>query len=157
MKLFAHRRLASQLGALVVLVCLAQAPLEAQDVSLAPTFGVRTLRAGFLPDPVVIRLTAGGPIRTNLGGVNASVANAPDFRLFYTAGALPLTFRAESAADTTLLINLPDGTWIANDDADGTLNPRITLPRPQSGRYEIWVGTIGRANAPATLFITELR
>lgn len=142
---------------LVVLVGLAPLNAHAQNPNLGPTFGYAKLNVGFTPDPHIVGLTAGGRIRTNLGGVNAWVANAPDFQLFYRAGNLPLTFYVESSADTTLLINLPDGTWIANDDGAGNRNPMIRLPRPMSGRYDIWVGTYNGGFAPALLKITELR
>ena len=85
------------------------------------------------------------------------ITDAPDFRLNYTAGNLPLTFYVRSKADTTLLINLPDGTTIADDDSDGNLNPVLKLSRPRSGEYDIWVGTITQENAAATLHISELR
>ncbi|MCI0741712.1 MAG: hypothetical protein L0Y72_21985 [Gemmataceae bacterium] len=141
---------------LVMLIGLAPTAL-AQNTSLGPTFGYAKLNAGFSPDPHIVGLTAGGRIRTKLGGVNSWVANAPDFQLFYRAGNLPLTIQVESAADTTLLVNLPDGTWIANDDGAGKRNPMIRLARPMSGRYDIWVGTYNGGLAPALLKFTELR
>jgi uncharacterized protein (TIGR03067 family) len=129
--------------------------LAQPDPKLKATYGSVTLKAGFLPDPHAKQLTAGGTIRTNLGGVNANVAKAPDYKLFYTAGAFALTIHVESAADTTLLVNLPDGTWVANDDGGKGLNPLLRFAKPQSGRYDIWVGTFGPKTAPATLMITE--
>jgi hypothetical protein len=133
-------------------------PAEAQDINLKATYGSVKLKSGFLPDPFRKEVIAGGNINTKKGGVAAWIANAPDFRLFYTAGRFPLTIHVESDADTTLLINLPDGTWVANDDqAPGNLNPLLRFARPQSGRYEIWVGTFNKENAKATLFITELK
>lgn len=102
-------------------------------------------------------MVSGGGIRTDLGGVSAWVSNAPDFRLHYTTGGLPLTFKVDADGDTTLLINTPDGKWVANDDADGTLNPRVTIDKPQSGRYEVWVGSYKREALPATLLVTERR
>lgn len=123
--------------------------------SLPATYGSVNLSSGFLPDPFIKSLVAGGGTVTTLGGVRAHVATAPDFKLHYTSGNLPLTFRVESSSDTTLLINLPDGTWIANDDAGGGLNPLLRLERPQSGRYDIWVGTYGSQPASARLIITE--
>ena len=89
--------------------------------------------------------------------VTAWVAKAPDFRLNYTAGKFALTIYAESKADTTLLINLPDGKWVADDDSGGNLNPLVKFDKPQSGQYDIWVGTFGKENAPAVLKITELK
>ena len=130
---------------------------NAQDARLRPTYGSANLIVGFAPDPYVVNITAGGRIRTNLGGVGSWVANAPDFKLYYRAGKLPLTISVESPADTTLLINLPDGTWVANDDGAGNRNPVIRLARPMSGRYDIWVGTYNGGLAPARLKITELQ
>jgi hypothetical protein len=135
---------------------LITSPALAQDLSLPPTFGSVNLEAGFLPDPFVKLLIAGGPVKTALAGVKAHIAEAPDFQLYYTAGIYPLTITVESAADTTLLVNLPDGTWIADDDGGGNLNPLLHFKNPQSGRYDVYVGTFGKANAKANLIITEL-
>jgi hypothetical protein len=157
MKLSTASRLALRLGVVAVVVCLYVGRAEAQNINLRPTFGSVTLKSGFLPDPYVKQLVAGGPIRTNLGGVGAWVANAPDFKLYYTAGRFPLTIYAISRIDTTLLINQPDGTWIADDDSGGNLNPLIRWARPQSGRYDIYVGTFNQGNGQATLYITELK
>lgn len=158
MKMFTRAQLALRLGLVAGLAFLCVDRAEPQNPNLAPTYGSVTLKSGFTPDPFTKQLTAGGPIKTNKGGVNANVANAPDYRLNYTAGAFPLTFHAVSNADTTLLINLPNGTWIANDDGPNNgLNPLIKLTNPQSGRYDIYVGTVGPNAAPAKLFITELK
>ena len=132
------------------------ATVRSQDPSLGATYGSVRLQAGFTPDPYTVGVTSGGNIQTNLGGVRAWVANAPDFKLNYTAGSLPLIFRAESRGDATLLINGPDGRWYANDDSNG-LNPQIRFNNPQSGRYDIWVGSIPRDGTRATLFISEIR
>jgi len=131
---------------------------QAQDFNAKATYGMVKLKSGFLPDPYKKELIAGGTIQTDKGGVKAWIANAPDFRLHYEAGRFPLTIHVESDADTTLLNNLPDGTWVAHDDqAPGNLNPLLKFEKPQSGRYEIWVGTFGKDTAKARLFITELK
>jgi hypothetical protein len=157
MKLFAGRRLTLYLSVVAVLACFCVVRADPQDPSLAATYGEVKLKAGFTPDPYTKNLTAGGPLQTKLGGVNAWVAKAPDFKLYYEAGNFPLTIHVEAKADTTLLINLPDGTWVANDDGGGNLNPLLKFAKPQSGRYDIWVGTFGKETAPAVLKITELK
>jgi hypothetical protein len=140
----------------LALLALATGRAAAQpDPTLKSTFGEVKLKAGFLPDPFTKDLIAGGELETNLGGVKAKVAKAPDFKLHYEAGNYPLTIRAESKADTTLLINLPDGTWVADDDSGGNFNPKLTFAQPQSGRYDIWVGTYGAGLPKAKLIITE--
>jgi hypothetical protein len=148
------RRFSLPIGA-VIAFCLCGQAAAQPDPRLNPTYGTAALKAGFQPDPLVKALQAGGELRTNLGGVQAFVAKAPDFRLDYTAGKYPLSFTVKSAGDTTLLINLPNGTWIADDDSGGDLNPLIRIAQPPSGRYDIYVGTIGQAPVDAKLFITE--
>jgi hypothetical protein len=131
---------------------------DTQDINLVPTFGSISLKQGFTPNPFLKEVIAGGAIQTTLGGVKAWVANAPDFQLNYEAGKFPypLEIRVESPVDTTLLINLPDGTWIADDDSGGNLNPLLRFARPQSGRYDIYVGTFEKELGKATLIIREL-
>ena len=157
MKMFAGLRLALHLGMVAALAFYCEARADAQDPDLPATFGQATLQSGFTPDPHVAKLTAGGDIETKLGGQRAWVAKAPDYKLTFTPGKLPLTFYVESDDDTTLLINLPDGTWVADDDSGGGTNPLLRFANPQEGRYDIWVGTFGKDTAPATLKITELK
>lgn len=129
----------------------------AQDWTLNPTFGQTTLSAGFAPDPYTVQLTAGGNIDVgaSIGGqCRGMVANAPDYRLNYNAGSLPLYIGARSNSDTTIVVNAPDGNWYCNDDANG-LNPQVWWGNPQSGQYDIWVGTYGGGTAGATLYFTE--
>jgi hypothetical protein len=142
-----------------VFVCLCAAGVVAQDVNLKATYGEKELKAGFEPDPFKVKVEAGGSTQTELGGVKAWIEKAPDFRLVYEAGKYPLIFRVESKADTTLLVNLPDGTWLADDDSGGNLNPRIRIAQPKSGRYEIWVGTLTKdvGTPPAELLISEVK
>jgi len=155
MKLTGYRCLALCLGVAAAAAFLPAERAEPQDRTLPPTFGEVKLVSGFLPDPFKKDLVAGGSIETKLGGVKAKVAKAPDFKLFYKAGKFPLTIRVESKADTTLLINLPDGTWVADDDSGGNLNPKLKFQNPQTGRYDIWVGTYKDGLPKAKLIITE--
>lgn len=132
----------------------------AQDYTEPPSFGQVTLNAGFTPDPYVRNLTAGGSIRAQdrFSDCRGYIANAPDFSVNYTAGSYPLIFTVDSDADTTLVINGPDASWYCDDDgAESPLNPLVRFSNPQSGRYDVWVGTYSRgAGVPATLFVSEL-
>jgi hypothetical protein len=134
-------------------------PALAQDFSEEPTFGTLNLLTGFIPDPAVIPMIAGGDIDAgSLGGTcNGYIANAPDFRVNYEAGTdFPLIISAVSEADTTLVVNAADGSWHCNDDSHG-LNPAVSFTSPQSGQYDIWVGVYGEATtAPAGLYISEV-
>lgn len=144
-----------------MLAALALVPLShasAQDVAAAPTYGSAELSSGFMPDPHVIELTAGGDIAVNEGACNyGKVADAPDFDLYYTATeANTLYISAISGEDTTLLVNGPDGRWYCDDDSYGDLDPVIAIPKAQSGLYDIWVGTYGEELVSATLYISEV-
>ena len=140
--------------------CAAVSAAVAQDVNGQPNYGTVNLRSGFLPDPYVVALQSGGDIDVSQQNSNCRgfITNAPDIRLNYTAGTLPLYISVDSSADTTLVVNAPDGSWYCDDDG-GTrgLNPSIRFETPQSGRYEIWVGTYGSATLRnARLHISEL-
>jgi hypothetical protein len=148
----------------VLVLSLAVLPLAAgtataQSVSAPATYGSRTLNAGFSPDPYSVSLTAGGSIEASntASGCAGKIANAPDFELTYTAGSLPLVIRTVSNADTTLVINGPDGRWYCDDDggAEG-MNAQLRWGSPPSGTFDIWVGSYSGGLEPATLEISEL-
>ena len=149
----------ARFGLVAILAIVVVGRAEPQDPNLKPGYGVITLRAGFTPDPIEKKLEAGGPVETNQGNLKAYVAQEPDVLVNYTAGGFPLTFYAQSNADTTLHILAPDGKWYANDDGPNTgLNPLVKFARPSSGKYFIWVGTLEKGDTPpAKLFITELK
>ncbi len=131
------------------------------DISASPRYGTVNLSAGFIPDPRSIDLRAGGTYDASdfdLGNscVGYIAAGQPDVRVNYQAGSWPLSFQVESDADTTLLINGPDGRWYCNDDMN-SLNPEVIFNAPSSGQYDIWVGTYrDESTRAATLDITEL-
>lgn len=139
---------------------LTGAPSPAQDFTAPPAFGSVTLQAGYLPDPHVRNLTAGGTIRAQdrFSSCRGYIANAPDYSVYYTAGSSPLIFTVDSDRDTTLVINGPDARWYCDDDgAESPLNPLVRFNSPQSGRYDVWVGTYSSGTGvPATLFVSEI-
>lgn len=127
----------------------------AQDWQLPPSFGEVELKAGFPNDPYKVELIAGGPVDISSLGYYGLVAEAPDFDLWYEAGPFSLTIRMDdTSGDTLLLINDPSGRWHFNDDYDG-LDPQITFRNPDSGLYNIWVGTVHREYVSGVLVITE--
>lgn len=135
------------------------------DVTAPALFGSGQLTAGFLPDPFTAEVQAGGPVDADQGLGESVVAEgycagyvtrAPSYELSYQAGDFPLYISAESSRDTTLVVNAPDGAWYCNDDYQG-LDPALEFPEPQSGVYDIYVGTYGSGGTePATLSISEL-
>ena len=146
--------------ALIIAACFAAAPAAAQDYNADPNFGTLNLASGFTPDPQVVAVRSGGEI--NAATISQScqgfVSNAPDVRLNYTAGSLPLILSVAADADTTLVVNGPDGSWYCDDDGGvNGMNPMVRFNAPASGQYDIWIGTYGNASLqPAQLNISEL-
>ena len=137
------------------------APAAAQDVNGTPNYGTINLDVGFEPDPQTIAVSAGGDLdASGIGNAcRGYISNAPDLRLVYQAGSsLPLILSVSADADTTLVVNAPDGRFYCDDDGGNRgLNPSIRFDRPASGRYEIWVGTYRDGNLEkAELKISEL-
>jgi hypothetical protein len=131
---------------------------HAQDTSATATYGEISLSAGFTPDPHTVNLTAGGTIdAANIGAsCTGSISRAPDFEVTYSAGSLPLYVFVNASSDTTLVVNGPDNRWYCDDDSNGGTNPQVTFNNPQSGTYDIWVGTYGGGTSPAVLHLSEL-
>jgi hypothetical protein len=149
-------------AATLALVAASAAPSAAQDVNGRPNFGTVNLRTGFPRDPHVVNVRSGGTI--DAARISARcrgfISNAPDVRLNFVAGSrLPLIISVNSGADTTLVVNGPDGRWHCDDDGGRLgMNPSLRFDNVRSGRYEIWVGTYGRRGvfAPAQVNISEL-
>lgn len=133
-------------------------PDQLLDYNLEPNFGTTTLSAGFTPDPFRLDMTSGGTVNVAYVGAECAgfATNAPDLRLQWSGSAPFLRVHVESAQDTTLVINAPDGNWYCNDDTF-ELNPSLDFPNATAGQYDIWVGSYSSAsNAPATLFVTQV-
>jgi hypothetical protein len=131
---------------------------EAPDPTLTATYGSRTLNSGFTPDPYTVNVTSGGPLQAAsiVSGCTGTIARAPDFELTYTAGNLPLIFRTVASTDTTLVINAPNGSWFCDDDSAGQTNAEVRFSNPQTGLYDVWVGSYSGTGGQATLEISEI-
>jgi len=145
-----------RIAILTALVLVAVASF-AQNWQADPSYGSVRLSSGFLPDPYTVDVLAGGSVSAyGLGnGTAGNIANAPDVNLYYTSGSFTLYIYVVSDSDTTLVINTPNGQYVGNDDANG-FNPMVVFSSPQSGLYNIWVGTYGSSMASSTLYISEI-
>jgi hypothetical protein len=130
------------------------------DYSLPSNYGSAQLSAGFIPDPHNVPLQAGGDVEVyEAVGQNCRgyATSAPDYDITYEAGSFDLYISASSDGDATLIVNAPDGSWWCDDDSAGDLNPGLRFDEPQSGRYDIWVGTYSEGPPQdAVLHISEL-
>jgi len=126
--------------------------------ALTALSGEYNLSAGFTPDPFRLNVTSGGSIDASqvASGCVGMISEAPDFQLTYNAGSLSLTIGVEASADTTLVINGPNGQWYCDDDSGGQGDPEFTFRNPQSGVYDVWVGAYGGRGGSGRLFVTEL-
>jgi hypothetical protein len=138
-------------------------PTGGPDFSLEPAYGAIDLVSGFEPDPHTVSIAAGGAIDAsvlNQPGCVGFIAQAPDFRVNWTAGSnnLPLIFSVGSDSDTTLVINDAEGNWVCDDDGGNEgLNPSVTFASPASGQYDVWVGTFSQGELQdSTLHVSEV-
>ena len=120
------------LSALVLVVAL---PASAQEFV--------ELTGGFGPDSHNVTAYAGGDIdaASIAGGCVGMVGEGDQVTLSFTAYGGPLIITAYSEADTSLVVNGPDGRWYCNDDTDG-LNPQVRWNTARSGVYNIRVGAV---------------
>lgn len=132
------------------------------DFTLDPAYGAVDLVAGFQPDPHTQAISAGGALdASQLGGSCVGwIAQAPDYRVNWTAGSgqLPLIFSVASDADTTLVINDAGGAWICDDDGGNEgMNPSISIQNAPTGQYDVWVGTYAQGELQdSTLHVSEV-
>tara|TARA_R110000824_G_scaffold336_10_gene2324 strand:- start:4187 stop:5167 length:981 start_codon:yes stop_codon:yes gene_type:complete len=146
---------------ILISALLAGSGAYSQDFSLNPIYGSVSLSGGFTPDPHVIALAAGGNLLASNAKSDCSgyVSDNPSFSLTHEPGSLGLGIYINAEFDTTILINTPSGDWVCNDDNDNldNLNSGYYFASPESGRYDIWVGSYSESdvNRSAILAISE--
>lgn len=158
-----HRRTRKKLtvaAALFAGAALAQGGLRVSGNQ--SNYGSRSLRPGFRPQPVVMRLgaerTADAATRRLGPACVGLVTVEPDYIVRTTARMARLRFQALAAGDTTLIVNTPDGEWRCDDNSGDGLNPLVDVNDAAPGQYDIWVGRRA-AGAPlrAVLTVAEAR
>ena len=134
------------------------AAASGQDLSAYPTWGALGFASDYRPDPVSVSGAAGGPILASSigGGCAGRVGSAPNVQLTYWAGDQPLYLRTAAAADTTLLVHAPNGSWYCDDNGRGGLNAQLYFPSPDSGTWLIYVGAQVETGVQALLEISGL-
>ena len=62
-----------------------------------------------------------------------------------------------SDCDAAMLVNTADGQWHFDDDANGNLDPRLTIPAGAAldGQVDVWIGTFAGGECAATLNIAQ--
>ncbi len=82
-----------------------------------------------------------------------------------TTNQLEISVTSATGCDTTLLVNTPATDWFFDDDSNGNLQPRLTIPvttmfqgfDENTGRLDIWVGTFSQGQScPVTLNVRAI-
>lgn len=125
---------------------------------LRPLFG-RIAVPPMLRRPIAARGRTNGVIHaTAIPGAQCAgwVPPAPSHVMMLAAPMNYLQVYVVSAADSTLVVRRPDGTFLCNDDAvAGNLNPRVQ-GQLGPGLYQIWVGSYREGeNRPYQLTVTS--
>ena len=127
-------------------------PALQPEVRLEPGFQMRNfsgVSGGSIPMNRLVSTSS-----TQTGPCVGFAERPPDHLMILSQFFDGLQVRVESTRDTTLAVVGPGGVW-CNDDADDSINPRISgqwLP----GSYQIWVGSFARDRYfPYTLIIEE--
>ncbi len=147
--------------AVIALVMLAGLAFAQDKLNPAgePRYGRHALVPGFVPSPATYDALSGGDIDVkalNLGdNCLGFAASDPDFIISLAGEFRRITFLVASEADSTLIINLPNGSWACNDDSNG-LNPALVLHRARAGDYQVWLGSYAaETNDESVLYISE--
>lgn len=116
-----------------------------------------TLHSGFSPDPKMLMGTAGGPVNANQfsQGCRGWVTTSPSHAMTLTSQMPYLAVMINSAVDTTLVIQKPDGTYLCDDDGGGSYHPFVGGVF-EAGTYQIYAGTYagGGVTEPYRMAIT---
>lgn len=133
---------------------------EAQFQPMArPRHGLADLQSGFMPDPHVMQGVMGGNVVASQFGGNCrgSIFPQPSHVIRSRTGFRMIRFVVSAAADSTLMVMLPNGQILCDDDSGGSLNPLIQTPSPP-GDIRVWVGVYSDSaqNQPYTIGFTEL-
>ncbi len=91
-----------------------------------------------------IEVEAGGyrsPRRLHGADCTGFVGEEPSFTFRYEAGQPSLRIGVESHVDSTLVVRLPSGRWLCNDDSNhGDRNAAVEVQDPDEGVYAAWAG-----------------
>lgn len=134
------------------------APVSGISPNSPPTFGGVNLRAGFMPDPHVVAGTAGGPVSAQAvdQSCRGYVSAQPSHILVSQTGFGQIRIAVNGGSlDTTLLVMLPNGQVVCNDDSEG-FNPMVSFSTGP-GTVRVWVGTYSQGRSgPYNIGFSEL-
>lgn len=125
---------------------------------MAPSFGMLNLRSGFMPDPQVASGTSGGPVVASQVDprCRGHISPQPSHVIMSQTGFRNLRLIVNAGADLTLVVMLPNGQFVCDDDGGDSNNPLVTTASPP-GPIRVWVGSYSaNRSAPYNIGISEL-
>ena len=129
--------------------------LQAGDPTGDTTRATIDLSAGFIMDPYLLPVIGAGDTAAAdlVDGCNGFVDSDPDVVVNWSGETAQLSFFVYSDSDPVLAVQLPDGSFLCNDDAGlRTVDPLVVIENPAEGAYQIHVGT-ARQGEPALGFL----
>lgn len=102
------------------------------------------LQAGFPLDPFFVSVNGGGSVKASTLASNCTgyISQNPIVTVNWKGQADLVRAFVYSDADSTLVVQTPEGKYACGDDAGAMLlDPTLTLSNPSEGRYRVWVGT----------------
>lgn len=155
----------------ILLILTALLGLPGGSIALAQTdagndltpaaFLTMNLKAGFPLDPFVVSLNGGGEVAASTldEACVGFIPAAPSLTVAWEGEVEAFDIFYYSDFDPTLVVQLPDGSYLCNDDAgDNLLDPELTIEAPAEGRYNLWVGSYDEGQLiPGFLVITANR
>jgi hypothetical protein len=109
-----------------------------------PAYGT----ANLIPNQrVTLQGIAGGPMTLSAvdGSCRGYAQPSPSHVLMVPPGAAMVRIGATSGVDTTLMVQMPDGRVMCDDDGGEGLNPLLELPTVP-GPIRVWVGSYSASN-----------
>lgn len=132
------------------------------DPAAEPRFGAFTLNPASTSLPYEQEIEAGGLLRAYQAGLSGAdycvghISREPSLVINWAPdAAAPFTIYLDAERDTTLAVQLPDGSWRCDDDGSVGLNAGLNFPAGEPGLYRIYAGTYGAQPAPARVFVAE--
>jgi hypothetical protein len=152
-------RLVGSLGCLLALVVPSLVPAGASAqyvIPGPPAFGSISISIGDYA-PQMLRGTAGGPV--SLSAVDSSCRGTADVRpshVIMASGPLSaLHIQVQASADSTLMVQLPDGRRLCDDDSGGSLQAMIETSTI-AGPVYVWVGSYSGGMFPYALSVSQV-
>ena len=123
-----------------------------------PNFQGANIGPGFMPDPVILAGRSGGPVQASTldPQCRGYISPRPDHVIQANGGFRQLRLVVRADRDTTLVVMLPNGRILCDDDGGVGTNPLLQFATRRPGQIRVWVGSYSqRMDGDYRLAVTE--